>query len=226
MGLYAWAVRDGDVTYSCEGNFDFDKDVDGTDAFVFKQHFGRSTLINPCPPDGPAPVERTGQTYCYNDAGDTIPCWLCADAVCSHTGQDGDWRKGASWPNPRFTDPGDGTVTDNLTGLMWTKDVYQIPSQMTWQAALDACNNLAYATHDDWRLPNNKEFISLMDYGSTFPALPPENPFINTHGGEFWTATSSYLGRNAWHVNINSGSLNTDNKTSNNFAVWAVRGGR
>jgi len=33
----------------CEGNFDNDTDQDGTDAFVFKQDFGRSSLINPCP---------------------------------------------------------------------------------------------------------------------------------------------------------------------------------
>ena len=33
----------------CEGNFDNDTDVDGTDAFVFKSDFGRSSLLNPCP---------------------------------------------------------------------------------------------------------------------------------------------------------------------------------
>ena len=43
----------------CEGNFDYDKDVDGSDASTFKQDFGRSSLQNPCPPDGPAPVERS-----------------------------------------------------------------------------------------------------------------------------------------------------------------------
>ena len=39
---------------------DYDKDQDGTDAFVFKSDFGRSTLLNPCPADGPAPVEKKG----------------------------------------------------------------------------------------------------------------------------------------------------------------------
>ena len=33
----------------CEGNFDNDFDQDGTDAFVFKTDFGRSSLSNPCP---------------------------------------------------------------------------------------------------------------------------------------------------------------------------------
>ena len=36
----------------CEGNFDYDKDVDGSDASTFKQDFGRSSLQNPCPPGG------------------------------------------------------------------------------------------------------------------------------------------------------------------------------
>ena len=37
------------------------------------------------------------------------------------TGDDGALRKGVSWASPRFTDNGDGTVTDNLTGLVWLK---------------------------------------------------------------------------------------------------------
>jgi hypothetical protein len=33
----------------CEGNFDFDQDVDGTDAARFKSDFGRSPFSDPCP---------------------------------------------------------------------------------------------------------------------------------------------------------------------------------
>ena len=33
----------------CEGNFDCDQDVDGTDAAIFKEDFGRSKFGNPCP---------------------------------------------------------------------------------------------------------------------------------------------------------------------------------
>ena len=32
----------------CEGNFNCDADVDGSDAFTFKQDFGRSIILNPC----------------------------------------------------------------------------------------------------------------------------------------------------------------------------------
>ena len=109
MGFHAWAVRDGDVNPFCKGNFDYDDNVDGSDASIFKDHFGRNQYVNPCPPDGPAPVPKTGQTSCYDEFGDEINC--------ASTGQDGDYQQGILWPNPRFRDNGNGTVTDNLTGL-------------------------------------------------------------------------------------------------------------
>jgi len=56
-----------------------------------------------------APVGKTGQATCYNAAGEGIDC--------AGTGQDGSLRAGVGWPDPRFTDNGDGTVTDRLTGL-------------------------------------------------------------------------------------------------------------
>ena len=61
-----------------------------------------------------APVEKTGQTKCY-DTRDT-------EISCNNTGQNGDLEKGVVWPIPRFADNWNGTVKDNLTGLMWTKD--------------------------------------------------------------------------------------------------------
>jgi len=43
----------GDACYLCEGNFDCDSDVDGTDTFKFKDDFGRSNTNNPCSNDVP-----------------------------------------------------------------------------------------------------------------------------------------------------------------------------
>ena len=61
-------------------------------------------LANNGCPLSPAPVPKTGQATSYA------------------TGDDGEYQKGITWPNPRFTDNGDGTVTDNLTGLIWLED--------------------------------------------------------------------------------------------------------
>ncbi|MEJ2240301.1 MAG: hypothetical protein P8X82_18580, partial [Gemmatimonadales bacterium] len=61
----------------------------------------------------PAPVPQTGQTRCWDDSGSAISC--------AGTGQDGEYQTGVT-VDPRFADNGDGTVTDNLTGLIWLQN--------------------------------------------------------------------------------------------------------
>ena len=140
----------------------------------------------------PAPVAQTGQTESYR------------------AGDDGDLEEGVAWPNPRFTDNLDGTVTDNLTGLVWLKDATRF-GNMGWTNALDACNTLADdgveltdgSMVGDWRLPNNKELRRLIDFGSAFPALPDGHPFTVPNNGSVWSSTTSMnnVGR-AWMVMI------------------------
>ena len=80
----------------CEGNFDYDQDQDGSDAFTFKEDFGRSIYVNRCPPDGPAPVPKTGQTECWTELGVEILCQTCTiggGGCTNKTGQDGMWEK-------------------------------------------------------------------------------------------------------------------------------------
>lgn len=61
-----------------------------------------------------------------------------------------------------FQDNGNGTITDNATGLMWTQDDDGIG--MTWLEALSYAESFEFAGYDDWRLPNVKELQSLLDY--------------------------------------------------------------
>ena len=70
----------------------------------------------------------TGQEKCYNSSGTEISC--------TGTGQDGEYQMGTDWPDPRFTSSGD-CVTDNLTGLMWSKNANLPNGTMNWQGALD-----------------------------------------------------------------------------------------
>jgi hypothetical protein len=213
----------------CEGNFDYDHDVDGTDAFTFKTDFGRSLLKNPCPQDGPAPVQKTGQTI-------------------SHVSDDdGFHEKGVAWPSPRFIENGDGTVTDNLTGLMWLQnancintnypefDTHEIPGDglVTWQNALDfveGINDGMYPDcegnppYDDWRLPNIKELHSLLDYGQ-YPVLPAGHPFSNLQIAYYWSSTTcSNLIDNAYCLHFRHGDTNDISKSTPHY-VWCVRGG-
>ncbi|MDD5705030.1 MAG: DUF1566 domain-containing protein [Kiritimatiellae bacterium] len=151
-------------------------------------------------------VPRTGQTAVYR------------------SGDDGDLECGAAWPVPRFSDCGDGTVIDNLTGLMWTRHANLPGSATNWAAAIDFCQNLSLSGYDDWRLPNVQELQSLVDYGRSQPALPSEpNPFQDVQSPYYWSSsTVNWLVSYAWTVNEWYGAIHYNTKTTS-YYVWPVR---
>jgi hypothetical protein len=178
---------------------------------------------NGCPL-APSPVAKTGQTRCYDVDGMEI--------ACSGTGQDGELQKGVEWPNPRFTDNGDGTATDNLTDLVWLKHANCFGTR-TWNDALSDCNGLASGSCEltdgsnagDWRLPNKFELESLLDMGNQKPALPSGHPFTNVQFDHYWSSTTFANATGvAWVVNMISGNNYYDNKYYDKY-VWPVRGG-
>ena len=61
-------------------------------------------------------LPQTGQTIFYDDDGTVIACF----ATC----QDGNVHACVVWPDPRFTDNLDGTVSDNLISF-WCKHVFE-----------------------------------------------------------------------------------------------------
>lgn len=70
-----------------------------------------------------------------------------------------------------FVDNNDGTVTDRATGLMWAQvDSGHLRAgsdgdgKLNWEQALKWAEELEYAGHNDWRLPNAKELQSIVDY--------------------------------------------------------------
>ena len=66
-----------------------------------------------------------------------------------------------------FTNNGDGTITDTSTGLMWQNATAS--GTYSWREALAYCENLTWAGHSDWRLPNRNELQSLINYDIYFP---------------------------------------------------------
>jgi hypothetical protein len=121
----------------------------------------------------PAPCGQfpaTGQTTCYSAAGGVI--------ACPGTGQDGDIQAGATLS---YTDNGDGTITDNNTGLMWEKQsddgsIHDQDNPYIWADAfdhIDMLNATAFAGYTDWRLPNIKELLSILNYEVSDPAVSP-----------------------------------------------------
>ena len=116
----------------------------------------------------------------------------------------------SDYSDDRYTDNGDGTISDAQTGLMWSKCSYgqtydgndddgdQVicegsPAFGDWQQAFawaaDSNANTAYG-YNDWRLPNIKELGSIVDFGSAKPAIN-QNIFPNTISGPYWTSTPS-----------------------------------
>lgn len=175
-------------------------------------------------------LPKTGQMTCSDSAGNVVPC--------GGTGQDGDLQKGIAWPNPRFTDNSNGTVTDNLTGLIWLKDANCFGNQ-AWSFALIDAYNLASgqcgltdgSQAGDWRLPNINELESLVDSSRYDPALPAGHLFTNVQSGEYsdsyWSATTntqSISNLTAWDVNMYDGFAYYGPKDDDGY-LWPVRAG-
>jgi hypothetical protein len=161
-----------------------------------------------------APVPKTGQTTSYG------------------TRDDGALQKGVAWPTPRFTDNSNGTVTDNLTGLIWMKNANAF-DQRTWADALSDANGLKSgdagltdgSQAGDWRLPNIRELESLIDNGRYDPALPAGHPFTNVQPFIDWSSTTNeHITTYAWGVDIRSTQVDDYGK-SFDYYVWCVRGG-
>jgi hypothetical protein len=165
-------------------------------------------------------------------------------------GDDGDLQAGVVQPTPRFTDNGDGTLTDNLTNLMWLKNANCMGAPATSQpnaiatvAQLNATGKMNgidcgdASLHKDWRLPNIKELESLINYGFVNPAFSgasgltngtANDPFTNFQiAGGYWSSTT-YAGDSTigWGVNFSNPSTVVNNGSKVFFGyVLAVRGG-
>ena len=176
---------------------------------------------------GVAKVEKTGQVTSYSTTG----------------GEDGDLKKGVAWPSKRFTDKGNGTVTDNLTKLIWLKNANAFGLR-TWEQALSNANILASGSAGlsdgskagDWRLPNRKELESLIDLAYFNPALSSAsgksqwtsgNAFDGVQLDFYWSSTtySAYPSAYAWGVDLHDGFVANVNKDDPYF-VWPVRAGK
>lgn len=167
-------------------------------------------------------IAKTGQNTCFDPMGNVIPC--------AGTGQDGELEKGVAWPDPRFTENKDGTVTDNLTGLVWLQNAGCFDA-LSWEDALKACTSLASPSSGlsdgskagAWRLPNLFELRSLMDYSKHSPALPDGHPFLNVRNSLYWSSTTVASAPNlARFVFVGIGPSVWDHK-SVLANVWPVR---
>lgn len=181
----------------------------------------------------------TGQTLCYDPACTT---YLCDVVDCANTGEDGEFQTGTALVS-RFVDNGDGTVTDNLTGLIWLQEGTCMQffsgdptgsNARPWVAALTAAAQLASgrcgltdgSAAGDWRLPNLRELQGLVDYSQIDPSLPQGHSMPDTSFGFYWSSTTvadfTHLG---WLVDFHNGDVDYKVK-SESYSVRVVRGGQ
>jgi hypothetical protein len=119
--------------------------------------------------------------------------------------------KSSDIPAVRFKDNGDGTVSDNSTGLTWQK--FQAPLPMTWEEALAYASGLSLTGKTDWRLPNVKELQSLNDEKLVKPSFN-KNYFPSVSSGNYWSSTTiQNMPLKAWDINIDYGIVSYNDKT-------------
>jgi hypothetical protein len=106
---------------------------------------------------------------------------------------------------PSYTDNGNGTITDNVTGLMWQK---VDGGEMTFENAISYCDNLVFAGYSDWRLPTPLESFSIMNLQNSNPALNTtyfSSP--TTPGADYWWTSTVQYGdaTKVWCTNAGGG---------------------
>lgn len=135
-----------------------------------------------------SPIADTAQDTCY-DNSEAIDCPDSGDFY----GQDAQNDGNAQSYTINTTDDGDETVTDNVTGIMWTKspDLEGIGNndgeitsddKLSSSAGATACEALDHAGYTDWQLPNVKQLYSLMNFQGTDPTSDDTSsltPFID-----------------------------------------------
>lgn len=202
----------------------------------------------------------TGQTTCYDSAGTVI--------ACAGTGQDGDIRAGAAL---RYRDNGNGTIKDRNTELVWEKksddgSIHDMDNLYFWDDAFamhvatlnnickndetvdcsvngdaDCAGKCGFAGKRDWRVPNVKELLSIINYQNRGPAVSDafKTPCVSgattvltgscTTAAPYWSSTSfagDPIRPSAWLVNFGDGGVGFGGKSGPGpFRVRAVRGG-
>jgi hypothetical protein len=118
----------------------------------------------------------------------------------------------AGAPNPAsLTDNGDGTVTDNVTKLMWQQG--QVSKAVSWSDAFVYCASLGLAGHRDWRVPSIIELMSIVDHSLRSKVNGKYQPTIDlsyfpgTPGDPYWASNPTITSGYAYAVEYAAGML-------------------
>ncbi|MDP2107336.1 MAG: DUF1566 domain-containing protein, partial [Desulfobulbaceae bacterium] len=173
----------------------------------------------------PSPIvilPRTGQVLTYDQSGKVIDF--------KGSGQDGEFQRGAVWPDPRFVVNADGTISDGLTGLMWLK-AGNCFRDLPWPTALQALSDFnrgeiicpgMKVKYNDWFVPDLAQLASLVD--AQAPVIGDSLRLIGfseVQNGAYWSATPHRNQQNAWSVSFANGSISAVSKLERHFVLVA-----
>ena len=183
--LHLTDLQVGEYTF----HFGVDTNMNGT-LEKGKGYYYDSASVSVMADTGWFPLVDTSQTACYDDFDEMV----CPKEGGVFYGQDSQHDGN----QPRYTDNGDGTVTDHLTDLMWQQnpdldgdgdiDALDKRTYAQGQAYVDELNAQNYCGYSDWRLPTIKQLYSLMDFRGTDPMSDDPDglvPFIDDQYFDF-----------------------------------------
>ncbi len=163
------------------------------------------------------PLVASGQALAYDLDGQLITGLVEGDDLF---GQDAHYLKGGTMS---YTNNSDGTVTDNVTGLVW--QITPSTTDFTWEEAETYCESLELGGYDDWRMPSAKELFSISDFSTGWPYINTD--YFDLASGEvtkdeqFWTS-NLYVG-----VTVEGGENATFgvNHVTGHIKAYAAAGG-
>jgi hypothetical protein len=151
----------------------------------------------------------------------------------------------ASTPTNQFQIKNNGTVTDTKTGLVWKRCSEEktlegdicvgTATSYTWQEALQktqSVNSNGFAGFTDWRVPNVKELMSIVEWQCELPSINL-TIFPDDNKESFWSSTamngkdsgSLYSSGEKWRVDFAVGTAEWGYPDSK-YYIRLVRGGR
>lgn len=186
-GVTAYDKEDGDITSEIQTTGIVDETSLGENIITYTVSDSEGltdTKIRTVNVVLPVELKKTGQTTRYED------------------GDDGDLQKGI---DPSYTQNSDGTITDNITGLIWQNDLNTSQTVvLDQQIAKDQCDALALGGFTDWRLPTIEELQYIVDIGEYDPAISPE--FLNTNSSYYWSSSKENNTNRGWQIYFEGGT--------------------